>query len=165
MANQKDIAEHLDLTDRRVRGLMKEGVLPASKGPGGYDLDSCRVAYIRYLRGVSSGQVRSVGDDNEARDQGRFDYAAELEKEKWREKKRQNDLEEKLIAPVSTLTSALEKVADQVVPILESIPLEMKRLNPKLSGHDVQTVKKAIARARNAIAGVNIEIEGDDRPE
>ena len=155
MATQKEIAEHLDLTDRWVRKLKTDGVLPAPHGTGGYDVEACRLAYIRYLRGLSSGQVKNGGEDEEG-ESGRMNYTDELEKEKWREKKRQNDLEEKLVAPVSVLTEALEKVADQVVPILDSLPLEMKRLNPKLSGHDIQTVKKAIARARNAIADVNI---------
>lgn len=161
MATQKEVAEHLDLTDRWVRKLTKAGVLPSSRGTGGYDIDACRVAYIAYLRGLSTGQVKAaVGDEPEEGEGGRIDYTAELEKEKWREKKRENDIQERLVAPVSVLTAALENVASQVVPILEAIPLEMKRLNPKLTGHDIQTVKKAIARARNAIADVNIEIDG-----
>lgn len=158
MANQKEIAEHLDLTPRRVHGLVKDGLLPSSKGPGGYDFDACRVAYIRYLRGVANGQVKEQKDDGAEPSECGKDYAAELEKEKWREKRRENDIAEGLVAPVSVLKDALEKVADQVVPILDAIPLEMKRLNPKLTGHDIQTVKKAIARARNAVADVQIEV-------
>lgn len=91
-----------------------------------------------------------------------LDYQTEFDKEKWREKKRENDIAEGLTAPVAVLSDALVKVANQAVPILDAIPLEMKRLNPKLTGHDIQTVKKAIARARNAIAAVKIEIEGED---
>jgi terminase small subunit / prophage DNA-packing protein len=159
MATQAEIAAHLDLTDRWVRKLVNGGKLPSSEGRGGYDLDACRLAYIRYLRGVASGQTKEQKSDDEENPNGEKDYSAELEKEKWREKRRENDIAESLVAPVSVLTDALEKVADQVVPILDSIPLEMKRLNPKLTGHDIQTVKKAIARARNAVADVTIEVE------
>jgi phage terminase Nu1 subunit (DNA packaging protein) len=159
MATQKEVAEHLDLSDRWVRNLTKSGVLPSSRGTGGYDIDACRLAYIAYLRGVSSGQVRNGGDESGDGENGKVDYQAELEKEKWREKKRENDLAEAEIAPGSLLRECLEGVCNQVIPILDSLPLEMKRLNPKLTGHDIQTVKKAIARARNAIADVSIEIE------
>jgi len=158
MATQTEISGHLDISDRHLRRLIKVGVFPPSKA-GGYDIDACRFAYIRYLRGVASGQTREQKECGPENTGGEKDYSAELEKEKWREKKRENDVEEKLVAPVSVLTDALKKVADQVVPILDSIPLEMKRLNPKLSGHDIQTVKKAIARARNAVADVTISLE------
>ena len=56
MAIQKEAAAYLDVSTRRHRDLVKSGVLPPSKGPGGYDLDAQRVAYIRHLRGVASGQ-------------------------------------------------------------------------------------------------------------
>jgi hypothetical protein len=51
MATQEQIAEHLDLSKRRVQDLMAEGVLGK-----GADLDQCRINYIRYLRSNASGQ-------------------------------------------------------------------------------------------------------------
>jgi phage terminase Nu1 subunit (DNA packaging protein) len=51
MATQEQIAEHLDLSKRRVQDLMVEGVLQK-----GADLDQCRVNYIRYLRSNAAGQ-------------------------------------------------------------------------------------------------------------
>jgi hypothetical protein len=51
MATQAQIAEHLDLSIRRVQDLVVEGVLER-----GADLDQCRVSYIRYLRGGASGK-------------------------------------------------------------------------------------------------------------
>ncbi len=158
MATQQEIADHLDLTPRRVRGLVKDGILPSSKGPGGYDLDACRIAYIKYLRGVSSGQVREC-DSEELDDR---DYSALLEKEKHREKKRQNDLEEQKIAPVSLLTYALEKSANQIIPILESIPLVMKRNWPEITGDQITLVKKSIAECRNIIADSELTLSDDE---
>ena len=58
MATQREVADNIDLSDRQVRTLLKQGILPAGKGTGGLDLDSCRVAYIRYLRGLATGQVK-----------------------------------------------------------------------------------------------------------
>lgn len=96
------------------------------------------------------------------------DVRLQLIAEQHREKKRENDIAEGLIAPVSMLSDSLHKVINQVVPILDAIPLEMKRSNPKLTAHDIQTVKKAIAKARNAAAEVRIDtsnerVMGDSR--
>lgn len=90
---------------------------------------------------------------------GDEDYTQLLEEEKHRKLKRENDLAEEEVAPVTLLTDALEKVAAQIVPIMDSLPLEMKRMNPKLSGHDIMLVKKCIARSRNAIADAKIDLE------
>lgn len=151
MATQKEVAEHLDLSDRMVRNLIQDSILPASKGRGGLNLDACRNAYIRHLRGIASGQAKASEEELELNQE-----RAALAAEQRRKLKRENDLAEGLVAPVETITSALADVAAQIVPILEALPLEMKRLNPKLSGHDIQTVKKAIARCRNTIADINI---------
>jgi phage terminase Nu1 subunit (DNA packaging protein) len=56
MATQEQIAEHLDLSKRRVQDLMIEGVLEK-----GADLDQCRVSYIRYLRAGTAGQHTGAG--------------------------------------------------------------------------------------------------------
>ncbi len=156
MATQQEVAIHIDLSSRRVRDLVKGGILPASKVTGGYDLDACRSSYIGYLRGLSSGQVAQ--DDSDKEDDG--NYQAMLEKEKWRKEKRNNDIEEYLVAPVELLTEALAKVGNMMVPILESLPLELKRDYPELTGYQITIVKNAIIRRRNAIADAEIDLDG-----
>ncbi len=155
MPTQSQIAEHLDLSTRRVRTLVGDGIIPSGKGTGGFDVDACRLAYIRYLRGVSSGQVK-VESSHEISDD---DYARLLEKEKHRKAKRENDIEEGEVAPIELLTVALEKTAAQIIPIMDAMPLEMKRRNPKLTGHDIQLVKKSIAKCRNIMADTKIDLE------
>ena len=155
MATQQEIADHLDLSSRWIRKLVKEGILPSSKGRGGYDVDACRMAYIRYLRGVSSGQVSDPGDGDEESQ----DYSALLEKERYREKKRLNDEAERLVAPVALLTDALSQAGNIIIPILDSLPLIMKRNWPEITGDQITLVKKAIAECRNAIAESKLEIK------
>ena len=154
MATQKKVAEHLDLSLRHVQKLIKDGKLPPAKGRNGYDIDACRFAYIRYLRGVGSGQVQA----SEVVETDGDDYSKLLEYEKYREKKRQNDIDESLVAPVSLLTDALHAAANQIVPILESLPLIMKRNWPEISGDEIMLVKKSIAECGNAIADMDFEI-------
>ncbi|ABK43321.1 transcriptional regulator, Fis family [Magnetococcus marinus MC-1] len=59
MATQADIAAHLDLSERRVRDLLKELGLPA-RNP---DLDQVRTAYLRHLRAVASRHKSKGGLD------------------------------------------------------------------------------------------------------
>lgn len=88
-----------------------------------------------------------VNDDN---------YTVLLEQEKHRKLKRENDIEEKKVAPVQLLTDALVKAGNTIIPILESLPLIMKRNWPEITGDQITMVKKAIAECRNAIADSEI---------
>lgn len=58
MATEKEIAAHLDLSDRSVRELKRKAVLPPA-GKGQMDVDACRLAYIRHLRGAAAGRDSS----------------------------------------------------------------------------------------------------------
>jgi len=159
MATQKEVAEHLDLSLRHVQKLIKDGRLPPTKGRKGCDLESCRFAYIRYLRGLGSGQINSSDFNAPGSDSDSDDYAKLLEYEKYREKKRINDMEENKVAPVSLLTDALQKAANQIIPIFESLPLIMKRNFPELSGDQITLVKKSVAECRNIIAGMEFDLD------
>lgn len=90
---------------------------------------------------------------------GKEDYSQLLEEEKHRKLKRENDIEDKLVAPVSLITSAIEKAGSQIVPVLESLPLEMKRYFPELTGDQIQIVKTAIAKCRNSIADMEVKLD------
>ena len=84
------------------------------------------------------------------------DYTALLDEERYRKMSRENDLAEEEIAPVAVLEEAVEKMAAQIIPILDALPLEMKRMNPTLTGHDITMVKKSVAKCRNAISQIEI---------
>lgn len=162
MATQKDAAEHLDMTHRRIQMLFANGTLPSSKGRGGVNIDACRVAYIRYLRGIASGQVKSTSpiEDAGVDIDGGACYEDLIEREKYRKIKRENDEAEGRLAPVDLLTAALAKAASSVVATLESLPLLIKRQYPEVTADQTLLVKKAIAECRNNIA--DISIESDD---
>lgn len=59
MASQAEIARHLDLSQAAVSQLIRDDILPTAPR-GEFDVDACRVAYIRHLRNAASG--RSSGD-------------------------------------------------------------------------------------------------------
>lgn len=80
-----------------------------------------------------------------------------LAKEQRRKLERENNLAQKEVAPLSVFTDALLRRANKAVPILESLPLEMRRQNPALTGHDISLVKKSIAGMRNYLAEIRID--------
>jgi terminase small subunit / prophage DNA-packing protein len=57
MATQKEIAKHLDLSERRVRDILKLIDVPTS----GCSIEQARVEYIRYLRKRASGHIGADG--------------------------------------------------------------------------------------------------------
>ena len=157
MATQKEIAEHIDLTERHVRRLLKDGILPPSKA-GGYDVDACRQSYIRYLRGVQSGQIKQQPEQIEEGQQSGNPVDL-LEWEKYRKAKRENDEAEGLVAPVALLTDALQKAGAIIVANLESLPLLIKRHWPEVTGDQITMVKAAVAECRNTIADMQIDLD------
>ena len=83
----------------------------------------------------------------------------EIEREKLRKLRRENDVEEGQVAPVALLTEAIQKRGAIIVANLESLPLLMKRHWPEITGDQITMVKKAIAECRNAIADMKIEMD------
>ena len=63
MATQRDIAEHLDLSVKRVSELIRDGILPSKKGRSPLNIDVCRVAYISYLRKLGGYNKRTGTGD------------------------------------------------------------------------------------------------------
>lgn len=55
MATQEELAAHLDLSDRQIRDLAAREVLPRARR-GQWDLDACRLAYLRHLRELAAGR-------------------------------------------------------------------------------------------------------------
>ena len=64
MATQSEIASHIDLSTRQISNLLKRGILPPAIARGGLNIDACRLAYIRYLRGMGRNQISELSDDD-----------------------------------------------------------------------------------------------------
>jgi terminase small subunit / prophage DNA-packing protein len=50
------MAKHLDLSERQLRDLASREIIPRTARPGRWDLDACRVAYIRHQRELAAGR-------------------------------------------------------------------------------------------------------------
>ena len=67
MAKLKETADHLDLSTSRVSQLLKENILSKGRGQDAFDLDHCRVQYIRYLRDSAYSGTENPGTLNDVK--------------------------------------------------------------------------------------------------
>lgn len=141
---QRGLATICGISATRVRQLVAEGVIKKNKR-GKYS-DDAITAYINFVRKSSEQET---------------DFRDLLDQEKHREKKRENDLAEGLVAPVEILEVAVGRGVAAMIPVLESLPLNMKRKFPEITGDQIQLVKKSVAECRNALADVEVKIDDD----
>lgn len=165
MATQLEVGAHIDLSDRQVRNLVADGVMPSSKGAGGLDLDACRLAYIRYLRGMGTGQVRpEVTPDSEGVDPL---AEARLTQERLRLTSAQaegqelkNEVTKRKSVPSGFATFVLSRLASEIGSILDTLPLTLKRRHPDLEVRHIESVQRELAKARNRAATLDDRLPG-----
>lgn len=79
---------------------------------------------------------------------------AESHLEDVRRKKRENDMEESLVAPVEVIEETIGKVAVEVASMLDTILPGMRHAVPTLTDRDLMMIDKELAKCRNAIAEI-----------
>jgi phage terminase Nu1 subunit (DNA packaging protein) len=166
MASQIEIAAHLDLSDRQIRNLVADGVLPASRGRGGMDLDACRLAYIGYLRGLGSGQVKpEVPQTEVAGIDPLIEYKLMEERRGLTAAQRvgqenKNAVQARQLVPVDFSTFALSRMVEQIGSVLDTVTHKVKRKHPDIEVRHVEAMQREIALARNIASDL-----GDHLPE
>jgi phage terminase Nu1 subunit (DNA packaging protein) len=138
--SQLELAEHLDLSDRRVREVLTELGVDHRQATR----DEIRIRYIRKLREEAAGRA-TVGKLNLA------DERADLARQQ--KLRTQVKLYQELgqWAPIEHLTLILSRVAAQVAGILDSIPVQLRLRFPELTAEQLDLIKEALAKARNAL--------------
>jgi len=155
MATQKELADHIDLSPQQVHNLTKRGILPPSKGRGGNDLDLCRIAYIRYLRGVKKGQIeQSTSQDINIDRERALNLRADTRLKELKEAQIRKEL-----APIQLLELVLGKTCAQISATLEAIPLKVKRRVPKLSNAEVEIIRREIIKCQNVASESTLNID------
>lgn len=139
------MAEILDLSLARIGQLAKEGVI--TKRPNGRYGAKAVTQYVGWLRAQASSKS---------------DFSVLLEQEKYREKKRENDLAEGLVASVDVLEDVLASGVAAMIPVFENLPLMVKRHWPEIAGDQIELVKRAVAECRNALADVQLKLDDDE---
>ena len=165
MATQKQVADHLFISERQVRNLITDGKIAGSKGKGGLDLDDCRKRYIDYLRGQKTGQVKSPGTDEDDVELGDVVGGINVPLQDARKKKLDADTREfklnqlrKEYVPVALLIYAVSKLSEMLVANILSLPMKMKVADPSLSARSLDKTKQVIADLCNELADFDIDL-------
>ena len=138
MSTQQEVGEHIDLRPRRIRELVKLGVLPPSQGRGGLNLEQCRLAYIGYLRGIASGHQSEDGELDLA------DERAKLAREQTETAAIKNAESRKELLPADEV---LEYWAKQVIAVkahLRGIPARFASQVPQLTPGEIGGLRDLI---------------------
>lgn len=148
---QKEIAEHLDLSQPAVSGLMDRLGIDWKTST----MDEIRVAYIRHLREQAAGRAAS-GDLDLATERAR------LAKEQADKVAMQNAVTRGDLAPVVMIEEVLTKTAARVAGIFDAIPGLVRRRVPSLRSEDIDLIAAEIARVRNVVAGMSLADINDE---
>lgn len=160
MATETEVAAHLDLSDRTVRELKSKGVFTSS-GRGGYDLDDCRVAYIRSLRERAAGRAGETGELDLAHERAR------LAKEQADRVAMDNARDRKEMASLPDMTLA-------VMTLFEVVKGNLSRIGPIVAKSDTKLrsrIERAIEDALEDLSMTRIEeisgggADGEDAPD
>lgn len=161
MATQKEVAEHLDLTDRTVRDLKARGVFNAD-ARSQMDIDACRVAYIRHLRERAAGRT---SDEAEAEGLDLVAEKARLAKEQADHYAMRNAEKRGELVPVADYTAAVLSVIEMVKAKLLRIPAKVAKTDSRLKDRIADALEDALdelSMARIAEERGGADEDGDD---
>lgn len=65
----------------------------------------------------------------------------------------------KELAPVGVLEWVIGKAGGQISAILDALPMQIKKRNPKLTATDIETVRREIVKAQNAAAQMTVDLD------
>jgi phage terminase Nu1 subunit (DNA packaging protein) len=138
------------ISQQAVSDLLRREVLRPGQ-VGGVWLE----CYCAHLREQAAGRAAA----------GELDLAAEraaLAREQRDRIAMQNAVTRRELAPISMLEMALATMGRQVVAVLESIPVNIKRRSKNLTAEDIAIITGEINRARNIAAAAQLEEDDGD---
>jgi len=162
MATQGDVARHLDLSDRQINNLQKMPGFPVPQGRGQYDLDACRLWYIRYLRQQKpgSGEPEMEGDESsKALERQKAELANEYRREQIENLRLKRQVMAKQYAPIPVLSAVLLQWCNGARTRVDSWLPRLKMVWPDVPHHVITLFRNEIADLMNELADVRIDPE------
>lgn len=161
MATQRDIADHLGITQPAVAGLVRDGVItPAARGS--YDLDVARLAYCSHLREQAAGRASQPG--------AAFDLATErarLAAAQAEAQERKNARERGELVDFAEITNTITGLIELTKSQLRHVGAIVAKGDPVLRKHIDQAVKDALENLSNtpviAVDAFNTDGDGKNR--
>lgn len=150
MATQAECARHIDMSERRFRELVDEGVISAAER-GAYDLDAVRLQYIRSLRETAAGRGGSEALEAKAASDARR-AAALADKAEIDVAAMRRDL-----VPAEQIADALNAAVMIMKTKVRSVP---SKVAPQIGARDVvaaeRIIRVAIDEALDALSQINV---------
>lgn len=152
MATQNDVAVHLDLSQQAVSKLKNAGTLTTGPGRSGYDLDDCRVAYIRHLRNSAAGRDSTRIGSLEAE-------RARLAAAQAEAAERKNARDRRELVPLLDVTNAVTGLIEVVKGRLMQVPARVAKGDIGLRGR----IESAVVDALEELSMTRVEeVTGSD---
>lgn len=153
---QKQIAEHLDLSVSGVKNLIADEIFNQYM-----TLNEIRVCYIRFLRSFANGRNQPKKSDAETDlIPGTLDYEKlRLTKAQADNMEIKNQISRGEVAPIELIEKVITSSSAEASGILDSLPLMVKRKHPELSSQIIESIKRQVVKAQNAIARSDSAIE------
>ncbi|ADV01272.1 terminase small subunit [Alicycliphilus denitrificans] len=151
---QAEIAEHLDISTRRVRELATEWAIDSRE----VSLGEWRQRYLTKLREEAAGRA-GTGDLDLVAERARL---AKVQADRI---EMQNAVTRKELAPAELIEEVLSRAGARAAKLLDTIPGELKRRCPQLTADDIATIATTIAKVRNIAAGASLADLRDDEDE
>jgi phage terminase Nu1 subunit (DNA packaging protein) len=151
---QAEIAEHLDISTRRVRELATEWGIDSRE----VSLGEWRVRYLAKLREEAAGRA-GTGDLDLVAERARL---AKVQADRI---EMQNAVTRKELAPAELIEEVLSRAGARAAKLLDTIPGELKRRCPQLTADDIATIATTIAKVRNIAAAVSLANLQEDEEE
>lgn len=75
------------------------------------------------------------------------------------------------LAPILLIEYVIADAGRQISAILDALPMQIKKRNPKLTASDIEIIRREIAKALNVCAGITVDLDEyyeravDEKPE
>lgn len=157
MATQAQVAEHLDLSQPAVSKLAADGVIKCD-ARGRFDIEPCRVAYIRHIRAAAAGRQVGAGLPGSLESE-----RARLAKEQADAKAMENATKRGELIPAADVGSTWEQIATEIKRVLLALPSDVA---PVLVGKKTAAEVEAVLMDRvievlEALSSTAVEVIDD----
>ena len=157
MATQREVADHLGVSQPVVAKLVAAGVFQPTGARGGLDLDACRRAYLGRLREEAAGRAAHGGADGEPEELDLVAERARLAKEQADRIAMENDITRGSVVPVRDAIRITTEMVGKVRTRLLAIPSECA-----LQAASARTAPQAEAVIRRAVIDALTELSSGE---
>lgn len=155
---QKQISELLGISDRQVRNLQNQGILPKANGRNGIDPKACLRAYISFKSVDKPEEPKPEADDFESEKKREQQLKNDEREERIKLSQVKRRVLEKQYAPISIITDTISMVAIGLRTRVDSWLPKLKMASPDMTIEQIELLKRELAMALNELADVKPDL-------